>query len=127
VLRLTVNAEDVLHVTYSALDGAEPDRASDWVVVKKDWAGAAFEVNSNEKTITLSTAKLKAVIERESGALHYIAAEGTTGAARLGLDRAAEECGEVADDRQLPVAAAGGGERREDISCGGCVSYLWVA
>jgi len=53
VLRLTVNAEDVLHVTYSALDGAEPDRASDWVVVKKDWAGAAFEVTSNEKTITL--------------------------------------------------------------------------
>ena len=84
VLRLTVNAEDVLHVTYSALDGAEPDRASDWVVVKKDWAGAAFEVTSNEKTITLSTAKLKAVIERESGALHYIAAEGTTGAGATG-------------------------------------------
>jgi alpha-D-xyloside xylohydrolase len=79
VLRLEVKAEDVLHVTYSRLEGATPERASDSVVVKKDWPGAAFEVSSDEKTVTLSTAKLMAVIERESGALHYLATDGTTG------------------------------------------------
>ena len=84
VLRLEVKAEDVLHVTYSPLNAAAPERASDWVVVKKDWAGAAFEVNSDARTVTLSTAKLKAVIEKESGALHYIAPEGMTGAGATG-------------------------------------------
>jgi alpha-D-xyloside xylohydrolase len=88
ILRLEVKAEDLLHVTYSALTLAEgavaPERNSDWVVVKKDWTGAAFEVSSDEKRITLSTAKLRAVIEKESGALHYIASEGITGAAATG-------------------------------------------
>ena len=45
MLRLEVKTEDVLHVTYSPLSGAAPERASDGVVVKKDWAGAAFEVS----------------------------------------------------------------------------------
>src|ERR1035441_4382825 len=80
--RLEVKAEDVLHVTYSALagpgDGAAPERASDAVVVKKDWPGAAFEVSSDEKTVTLSTTKLKAVIERASGALRFMGTDGKT-------------------------------------------------
>ena len=48
VLRLDVNAEDVLHVTYSPLTDTAPARASDWVVVKKDWPGAPFEVSSDD-------------------------------------------------------------------------------
>jgi alpha-D-xyloside xylohydrolase len=86
VLRLEVKAADVLHVTYEPLGAAAPERASDWVVVKKDWPGAAFEVSSDEKTVTLSTAKLKAVVEKESGALHYIATDGpgSTGAGATG-------------------------------------------
>jgi len=76
VLRLEVKAEDLLHVTYAPLGPAAAERASDEVVVKKDWAGAAFEVVSHEKTITLSTAKVKVQVERESGAVHYIAAKG---------------------------------------------------
>jgi alpha-D-xyloside xylohydrolase len=84
VLRLEVKAEDLLHVTYSALDAAVPEPASDWVMVKKDWPAAAFEVRSNDKTVTLSTAKLQVVIEKESGALHYIAAEGMTDAGATG-------------------------------------------
>jgi alpha-D-xyloside xylohydrolase len=83
VLRLEVKAADVLHVTYSAIAPAggavAPERAPDGVVVKKDWAGAAFEVSSDEKTVTLATAKMKAVVERESGALRYMALDGSGG------------------------------------------------
>src|SRR5271165_2508750 len=53
VLRLEVKSPDVLHVTYAKLGFAAPERPSDWVVVKKDWPAAAFEVTSNEKAITL--------------------------------------------------------------------------
>jgi alpha-D-xyloside xylohydrolase len=75
VLRLEVKAEDLLHLTYSPVGPGVADRASDEVVVKKDWPGAAFEVVSDEKTITLSTAKVRVQVERESGAVHYIAAK----------------------------------------------------
>jgi alpha-D-xyloside xylohydrolase len=77
VLRLEVKAEDVLHVRYSPLGVVVPERASDGVVEKKTWPGAAFEVSSDEKTITLSTSRLKVIVERESGALHYIGLDGS--------------------------------------------------
>ena len=76
VLRLEVDSPDVLHVTYSALEGNPEAHPSDRVVVKNDWPPATFDVTSNDKAITLSTQKLKAVIERESGALQYIGADG---------------------------------------------------
>ncbi|MGA2674657.1 MAG: TIM-barrel domain-containing protein, partial [Terracidiphilus sp.] len=76
VLRLEVKAADVIHVTYAPLDSAAPQRASDSVVIKKDWPAAEFAVSSNEKAVTLSTAKLRVIVERESGALHYVGAEG---------------------------------------------------
>jgi len=84
VLRLEVKAADLIHVTYSPLGPAAPDRASDGVLVKKDWPAATFDVTSDNKAITLSTAKLKLVVEKESGALHYIVPEGTTGAGATG-------------------------------------------
>jgi alpha-D-xyloside xylohydrolase len=84
VLRLEVKAEDLIHVTYSPLDFQGPERASDWVVVKKDWPAAAFDVSENGRAITLATAKLRVVIERESGAVHYVAPEGETGAGATG-------------------------------------------
>ena len=71
ILRLDVNSAEVLHVTYAPADVAAPQRASDNVVVKKDWPATAFTVTSDEKTITLATASLRAVVERENGALHY--------------------------------------------------------
>ena len=45
-------------------------------MVKKDWPAAAFDVTSNDRVVTLSTAKLTAVMERETGAIHYIVPEG---------------------------------------------------
>lgn len=75
ILRLEVAAPDLVHVTYSPIEGAESHPA-DKVVVKQDWPKASFDVSSDEKTITLSTSKLKIVVERESGAMHYEDAAG---------------------------------------------------
>jgi alpha-D-xyloside xylohydrolase len=76
VLKLEVDAPDVLHVTYSPLDAGTEVRASDHVVIKKDWPAASFDVTADEKSITLTTGKLKAVVERESGTLHYAGPDG---------------------------------------------------
>ena len=75
LLRIEVDAPDVLHVTYSPLEAVEP-HPTDGVVVKKDWPVASFDVTSDEKSVTLSTAKLKVAVERESGAMHYEDATG---------------------------------------------------
>jgi alpha-D-xyloside xylohydrolase len=88
LLRVDVNADDLLHVTYSPLDAAPANsdsaHPSDGVVIKTDWPVAAFDVTSNDRAITLSTAKLRVVVERESGAIHYIVPEGSTGAGATG-------------------------------------------
>lgn len=76
-LRLQVEAPGVLHVTYERPAQMMPARASDNVVVKRDWPATPFAVSSAGKTITLSTAQLKVVIERETGVIHYESAEGT--------------------------------------------------
>jgi alpha-D-xyloside xylohydrolase len=70
VLRLVVNSAEILHVTYSPLDGAAV-HPSDGVVVAKEWPAAAFDVTSDAKSISLSTGKLRAVVDRETGALMY--------------------------------------------------------
>ncbi len=69
ILRLHVTAPGILHVTY----GPEtvPERPSDGVLAQRDWPTAQFAVESTDKTITLTTAQLSAVIDRESGAIEY--------------------------------------------------------
>lgn len=76
MLKLEVDAPDVLHVTYSPLDASAEVRPSDHVVIKHDWPATSFEVTANDKAIILTTAKLKAEVERETGALHYVGPDG---------------------------------------------------
>jgi alpha-D-xyloside xylohydrolase len=76
VLKFEVDAPDVLHVTYAPLDASQENHPSDHVVIKSDWAAASFDVSESDKAITLSTAKLKVAIERESGTIHYEGADG---------------------------------------------------
>jgi len=71
LLRLTVNSAEILHVTYAPVGAALPEHPTDGAVVKRDWPAAAFDVSADDKAITLTTAKLKAVIDRETGALQY--------------------------------------------------------
>jgi alpha-D-xyloside xylohydrolase len=84
VLRLEVDADDLVHVTYAPLGDRGAGPAKDWVVVKNDWPAAEFQVTDNDRAIVLSTAKLRVMIERGSGAVHYIAPEGETGAGATG-------------------------------------------
>ena len=75
VLRIHVTASAILHVTYGP--GAPlPDRAPDGVVVKRDWPPAQFSIESDEKSLTLATSKLRAVIGRETGEINYLDSNG---------------------------------------------------
>jgi alpha-D-xyloside xylohydrolase len=76
ILRFEVNAPDVIHVTYTPLDESTPQRASDDVVIKSDWAAAPFQVKEDAKTVTLITTALRIAVERETGAIHYLSADG---------------------------------------------------
>ena len=74
ILRLQVVSPAILHITY----GPEtvPSHPSDGVIVKHDWPAAQFTVDSNEKSVTLTTAQIKAVIDRQTGALSYKSQDG---------------------------------------------------
>jgi len=75
VLRLQVTSAAILHVTYGS-GAALPERAADGVVVKKAWPAAQFSIDSDTKSVTLTTAKLKVVIDKSSGAMEYDDAAG---------------------------------------------------
>ena len=70
VLRIHVTASAILHITYGPETPA-PVHPSDGVLAKRDWPAAQFTVESDAKFITLTTSQVKAVIERETGALAY--------------------------------------------------------
>ncbi len=70
VLKIEVTSPGILHITYGPEAGA-PQHPSDGVVVKRDWPAAQFTVESDDKSITLTTAQLKAIVNRNSGALAY--------------------------------------------------------
>src|ERR1700728_1114554 len=76
VLRMEVCAPDVLHVTYAPLNSPAVGKALDKVVIKEHWPATEFGVSSDEKSVTLTTAKLKVEIEHETGAIHYANADG---------------------------------------------------
>jgi alpha-D-xyloside xylohydrolase len=84
LLRLNVEADDMLHVTYAPNGAASQPPALDHVMVKHDWAGARFDVISDDHAVTLSSGKLKVVVEKENGAIHYLALEGQAGAGATG-------------------------------------------
>jgi len=77
VLRVQVTAPGILHITYGPESGTL-EHASDGVLAKRDWPAAQFAVESDDKTITLTTAQVKAVIDRTSGALTYKTPAGQT-------------------------------------------------
>lgn len=76
LLRVEVDAPDVLHITYTLAGASRPPRPSDHVVIKNAWPAAEFHVTADTKSITLTTAKLKLILDRESGALQYFSADG---------------------------------------------------
>ncbi|HWA94722.1 MAG TPA: glycoside hydrolase family 31 protein [Terracidiphilus sp.] len=77
-LRLEVDAADLIHVTYSPQGEAAVKRAPDDVVIKNDWPEAQFQVSEDEKTVILTTSAVRIAVERETGAIHYMSADGKT-------------------------------------------------
>jgi alpha-D-xyloside xylohydrolase len=73
-LKIQVCSDSVIHVLYSATSSFQ--ESPDYVVVKKNWPGAKFEVQSSDNEIVLSTAALKVVIGKPDGSIFYRAADG---------------------------------------------------
>jgi alpha-D-xyloside xylohydrolase len=76
-LSIHVTASAILHITYGP-EPAVPEHPSDGVLAKRDWPPAQFTVESDDKSITLTTSQVKAVIERQSGTLAYKTLDGRT-------------------------------------------------
>jgi len=76
LLRIEIETPSLLHVSYSLAGSSRPSRPSDHVLVKTSWPAAEFQVTDDSKTVTLTTATLRAVVDRDSGALHYFSADG---------------------------------------------------
>ncbi len=68
-LRLQVCMDSIIHVLYSPT-GKFPQR-TDYVVTHAAWSPAQWKFESSEKNVNISTATLKATIEKESGALSF--------------------------------------------------------
>jgi len=68
-LRLQVCTDSIIRVRYSP-DGAFPERP-DYVITKTSWPTREFESNSNEKTITLTTVKLRIIVSRHDPNITY--------------------------------------------------------
>ncbi len=74
-LRLEVRTDSVIHVTYAAT-WPLPSGHLEFPPTKKDWPSTSFDVQSDDKTITLTTARLKIAVNREDGILNYLDASG---------------------------------------------------
>ena len=74
-LRLQVTSSAIIHITYSQ-EAVPQQHAPDGVLAKRDWPPAQFSVESNDKTITLTTAQVKVIIDRSTGAIAYETLDG---------------------------------------------------
>lgn len=72
ILAIDVKADDILHITYRPLGANAPAEVSvDKVIVPRNWPDVPFQVSSDEKSVTLATDKVRAVVDRTTGALNY--------------------------------------------------------
>lgn len=76
LLRLMVNSTGLLHITYFSPAVLKPQRQSDEVVIKTDWPAADFSISSDNKSVSLSTAHIKASIDLSTGVMTYTGADG---------------------------------------------------
>jgi alpha-D-xyloside xylohydrolase len=73
-LRLLVCSDTIIRVLYSPTDSF-PDRP-DYVITAKDWPATPWKLDSTDKDVTLSTAKLKVTVTRADGTIQYSDASG---------------------------------------------------
>ena len=73
-LKIVVCSDSIIHVLHSPT--ANFSEQPDYVVVKKNWPGAKFDVQSTDNEVVLSTAALKLIVGRIDGSITYRAADG---------------------------------------------------
>jgi alpha-D-xyloside xylohydrolase len=74
ILRVQPCSDSIIRVTYSATD--QIPKQTEYAVTKTDWAPAKFTVESTEKDVTISTAKLKVIVTKVDGSITYKDANG---------------------------------------------------
>jgi alpha-D-xyloside xylohydrolase len=73
-LRIQLASESIVRVTYSATS-AFPD-SSQFMITKTSWSPVQWDMQSSDKDITLSTARLKVTITRVNGTILFSDASG---------------------------------------------------
>ena len=68
-LKLLICSDSIIRVLYSPTNSF-PDRP-DYVITKKDWPATSWKFEVNDKDITISTAKLKAIVNRADGTIQF--------------------------------------------------------
>ena len=69
LLRLQVCTDTIVRVTY-APTSSFPER-KDFVVIKSDWPASQFEVQDATDAVTITTSKLKIVVNKADGGISY--------------------------------------------------------
>ena len=73
-LKLQVCTDSIIHVIYSP-KWPVPERP-ELVITKTKWASVEWSTASDGKSITLTTARLKIVVDRKDGVVNYIGSDG---------------------------------------------------
>ena len=69
VLKLQLCTDSVIHFLYSPTGNFPPQ--NDYVVRKTSWAPVPWKMESSDKNITLTTARVKVILERDTGAISF--------------------------------------------------------
>ena len=74
-LKIQVCTDSIVRILYSA--SATFSEPPDYVVIKKDWPGAKFGLQSSDDEVTISTAALKIVVARIDSSITFRSADGS--------------------------------------------------
>jgi alpha-D-xyloside xylohydrolase len=75
-VRLEVCTDSMIHVTYASQWPPPTANRPELAIVKNGWETVPWDVQSDSKTISVITAKLKVAINRQDGILNYFDAAG---------------------------------------------------
>jgi len=74
MLRIQVCSDSIIHVIYSPTPSFPADPG--YVVTKSNWPAAPWTFDANDKSVTLTTARMKVTIIRANGTIHFSDAAG---------------------------------------------------
>ena len=69
MMRIQPCRDSIVRITYSPTDQIPPQKQ--YVVIKEQWAPVPFSVDVSEKEATISTAKLKVIVNKVDGSITY--------------------------------------------------------